>query len=362
MRKTTTPLCLTTALALSLGGCALFPGGSSEPSIRVSSTLPMGPQALASFEIGRLALRDGNYAAAIAAFSDAREEPEVMAASLNGMGVAYAELGRPDLAERYFRQAMRAAPDDSRFEANLAKLLESQAAPLLPEPTPRLAAHEGPSEPSPEVRVSHPRITVAPTLRIAVAEPTSQLARVSPNEVRLTMRTPADIEPLVERLAVVDENSVDPVAQPSDVQLETGKTVTVLATQTNASAKGGWFKADHSSKPSRAKAPAVQIVQATASLTLCEQPEQERFSPEMDEISNAGSSFAGLVSGGWGASRPSLTASLLDELDQTASSVDDAPEGSPQVVHGYPGAGMINSGMMGDDLLAQASFAMPMSY
>lgn len=108
-----------------LGGCALLGLGPRQPQITAQSTLPMGADAFVRFEQGRAALDAGLNAEAIAAFSEARLEPELLASSLNGMAVAYARLGRPDLAERYFTQAVAAAPEDARFMANLARLQDS---------------------------------------------------------------------------------------------------------------------------------------------------------------------------------------------------------------------------------------------
>lgn len=107
------------ALVPALGGCALLGIGRSEPRVSAVSTLPMDADAYIRFEEGRAALDSGQNAAAIAAFSEARLEPALLGPALNGMGVAWARLGRVDLAERYFRQAVTAAPGDERFAANL---------------------------------------------------------------------------------------------------------------------------------------------------------------------------------------------------------------------------------------------------
>ncbi|WAT16704.1 tetratricopeptide repeat protein [Aurantiacibacter sp. MUD11] len=122
MHKVLMRSCLLAVVATGLNGCALLGIGKSEPRIQAMSTIPQDDQAFHQFEVGRLALDRGNFAEAIAAFSSARVEPSLLGPSLNGMGVAYAQLGREDLAERYFREAVRAAPTDERFAANLLRL------------------------------------------------------------------------------------------------------------------------------------------------------------------------------------------------------------------------------------------------
>ncbi len=71
---------------------------------------------------GRKALDERNYVAAVTAFRSVRSSPEHAAEASNGLGVAYAGIGRSDLAERYFRDAMMLAPHDRRFRQNLARV------------------------------------------------------------------------------------------------------------------------------------------------------------------------------------------------------------------------------------------------
>ena len=116
------PLILVLALATPLlGGCQSLFG--SKLSIRpAGSMVPEGEAAgyaAVQVEIGRKALGDGQLGAAIAAFRNARLYPDQAAEATNGLAVAYSQLGRPDLAERYFREAVALAPRDRRFQANL---------------------------------------------------------------------------------------------------------------------------------------------------------------------------------------------------------------------------------------------------
>jgi tetratricopeptide (TPR) repeat protein len=71
---------------------------------------------------GRGQLRAGNVSAAVASFRIALLDPATRAEASNGLGVAYAKLGRQDLAERYFQGAMMAEPTNSKYVANLLRL------------------------------------------------------------------------------------------------------------------------------------------------------------------------------------------------------------------------------------------------
>lgn len=135
---------LVMGMAAMLSSCAWLGIGQHEPRIQALSTVPTTDEALVEFELGRLALDGGNYAEAIACFSAARIEPGLLASSLNGMGVAYARLGREDLAERYFREAAAAAPGDQRYAANLLRLQQSVAAGQRRELMARLSSRDVP--------------------------------------------------------------------------------------------------------------------------------------------------------------------------------------------------------------------------
>ncbi len=77
---------------------------------------------------GRSALEQRNYAAAIMAFREASVEAGLRPAALNGLGVAYAGIGREDLAETYFRRAINLDPSNTKYDDNLARLYRVQLA------------------------------------------------------------------------------------------------------------------------------------------------------------------------------------------------------------------------------------------
>ena len=113
------------ALATSLGGCKSFVQAfdfsrhSSEPQYAI------GP---ADLEEGRKHLREGNVGNALAPLHRAALNRETSGEALNALGVAYAKLGRADLAERYFIAATRIDAGNERFAANLARFYRSDLA------------------------------------------------------------------------------------------------------------------------------------------------------------------------------------------------------------------------------------------
>jgi tetratricopeptide (TPR) repeat protein len=73
-------------------------------------------------EAGRNHLLRQRPAQAVNAFRQASRDPALAGEAFNGMGVAYAKMGRPDLARRYFDLAVAADPHDARYQRNLARL------------------------------------------------------------------------------------------------------------------------------------------------------------------------------------------------------------------------------------------------
>ncbi|WP_373693880.1 tetratricopeptide repeat protein [Parafrankia sp. BMG5.11] len=136
------------ALALALSGCAsLFGSGRVGPIAqspeKMAVTLAL--ESTENTDVGRAHLAAGNPGLAIEAFQKAMGNGEPVAAATNGMAVAYARIGRPDLALRFFRQASAAEPENPKYAANMMKLLSSPAAPVqaLPLDRPAAVAAEG---------------------------------------------------------------------------------------------------------------------------------------------------------------------------------------------------------------------------
>lgn len=79
-------------------------------------------------ELGLAALRTGSPGNAIYHFERAVLDPVNAPDAYNGMGVAYAQLGRADLAERFFNVAIMMKPSDARFSRNLERLYQADEA------------------------------------------------------------------------------------------------------------------------------------------------------------------------------------------------------------------------------------------
>lgn len=112
--------------ATALAGCQSFNDFFAFKQKRVeqpvSTASVFGSEEL---EQGRMALKAGYPARAIEQFRLAALNEEVAPDAFNGMAVAYARLGRADLAERYFKTAMTLDSSNVRFAANLANFYDS---------------------------------------------------------------------------------------------------------------------------------------------------------------------------------------------------------------------------------------------
>jgi tetratricopeptide (TPR) repeat protein len=156
-----------------LGGCQSLFGariGKFEPRSPVVPQAwgPVGSPAAALAD-GRRQLATGQYGLAISRFREAAVKADNAAAAHNGLGVAYAQLGRADLARRYFLAAIAEAPSDPRYVANLERLVAS---------TRIVAAEASPSPLSPRARLPA-------GVRLVEVGTDAQLVRMSSREVRL---------------------------------------------------------------------------------------------------------------------------------------------------------------------------------
>jgi len=139
-----------------------------------------------STDAGRVALDGGRPGEAIEKFQKALATGEPLAPALNGMAVAYAWIERFDLAERFFREAISVDPVESRYQTNLAVLINAPA--LAPRRAEILAA---------------PAAAPAPETAAAVAPPAGGLQRVSRYEVRIVTGTTSYPAPLVAKQLAV---------------------------------------------------------------------------------------------------------------------------------------------------------------
>jgi len=200
---------LAVILAISLGGCqSMFGGGSY--TARSTAVDPANVDLSGYFaerlEAGKLHLRSNRPTQAITAFRQASYDPAYSGDAYNGMGVAYAQIGRADLAKRYFGMAVAAAPADERFVRNLARLESQGAASEI-----QLAAQDQQREP---VVAAEDKQAAAPAQQAAAPVP---LLRVSDREVQIHAGgTPARPEVRVTRGRSVASQSDLPATRATD--------------------------------------------------------------------------------------------------------------------------------------------------
>lgn len=125
--KTATRIATVALAAAALSGCQSISDffafkGKDRSQAPTATAAVFGSEEL---EQGRLALKAGYPARAIELFRLAALNEEVAPDAFNGLGVAYAKLGRADLAERYFKTALTLDSSNPRYAANLARFYES---------------------------------------------------------------------------------------------------------------------------------------------------------------------------------------------------------------------------------------------
>jgi hypothetical protein len=123
MRQLAKLACMFAGTAM-LGGCQSFPLTSwmfkgARPQ---AQTTELAGNSVGSLEEGKELLREGNISAAVASLRVARLDRARFGEASNALAIAYARLGRADLADRYFREAILAEPENDKYAANLLRL------------------------------------------------------------------------------------------------------------------------------------------------------------------------------------------------------------------------------------------------
>lgn len=113
--------------AVALSGCQIADKpGLSRTGKRQEQRLAAAASTVET-DMGRAHLAAQRNGLAIEAFNRALVFGEAPAPALNGLGVAYARMGRVDLAYRFFSQAASADPESAVYARNLATLTSSAA-------------------------------------------------------------------------------------------------------------------------------------------------------------------------------------------------------------------------------------------
>jgi len=124
MKKVTRLFAMMSA-ATALGGCQSVPllgWMSKERPAAAAKRNALVENKAGALEEGKTHLRSGNISAAVASFRIALLDPAARGEANNGLAVAYAKLGRADIADRYFRAAIESDPENPKFAANLLRL------------------------------------------------------------------------------------------------------------------------------------------------------------------------------------------------------------------------------------------------
>lgn len=198
VRKVKTLIALAVATP-ALCGCQSFLGGAFAAKTPRATSQEQVWEAFAEAELesGRRALDDGRLAEAVASFRIAGHLPAQAASASNGLAVAYARLGRADLAERYFRQAIALAPRDTRYQANLERFYQRNPIALPKAVAATASAERGAAAvavaPAGASAAADAPVTVGVPGAVTVSRPSTRLVRVSANEVRLSAPAEAAI-------------------------------------------------------------------------------------------------------------------------------------------------------------------------
>ncbi|MEZ5681359.1 MAG: tetratricopeptide repeat protein [Erythrobacter sp.] len=198
MEKRTLNFATVAIAAVMVAGCQSSPLAGWTFKKQDSGRMAANPtvDGLIVMEEGRQYLRQGNISKAVASFQLARLDKSTAAAANNGLAVAYAKLGRPDLAERYFRTAAMLDPAETKYVANLLRLQGNVMLAHRADTVRQLAM----AGPAPEA-TSAPRGDAAP------------VHRVSHGEFRITTAEPAGVPAMT---IEARQAAVKPLAEPTE--------------------------------------------------------------------------------------------------------------------------------------------------
>ena len=206
MRDIYPKLAMAAAAAFSLSGCgtiqSIFGAQSARmPELKMSAPADVETAVAQATQEGRGHLDRGETGLAIEAFRRALSFGAPSAAALNGMGVAFARLGRYELARRYFSEASALDPSDERYAANLAHLNRSPAFAMR---------HDGDIAAAVTGASTHKTERAVPAL--ASAQPqTGRLTRLSEREY--SVRTVAPMQAPLIRSASVASSQFKPLVR-----------------------------------------------------------------------------------------------------------------------------------------------------
>jgi len=194
------------AAGISTSGCTAIFGhkqAKADAGQEVDVAAIYSEYASEQLELGRSLMRAGAYSSAIEPLRKASRDRGSAPAALNAMGVAYAKIGRNEVAGRFFRQALLLDPENKAFAGNLLRLKSSPnsepaqqdvalaVAEVKPANTSMRQASNDESSPAErEVVVLDQKSSITPAFGrdVVTSTGTGQLARVSEYEVHIGKR------------------------------------------------------------------------------------------------------------------------------------------------------------------------------
>lgn len=185
MQRQLVRMALTIALVSPLGGCQFI--NSLHLSHRSASPQPALARDQYYTGKGQDLLRSGQPGGAAEAFNLALATGEDPAPAYNGLGVAFARMGRPDLAYRFFNKAVTSDPGNLAYAGNLDRLVKSPEFTLDMVPASQATAPSA----TPDVSGSPPsRVAGASNDDHPAGDPQGRLRRTGPGQVSLTTLPP----------------------------------------------------------------------------------------------------------------------------------------------------------------------------
>ncbi len=199
------------ALLVSLGGCQFLgklnlARSGSQDEQQAGKVKRAMPSSLAE---GREHLRTNRNGLAIDAFNLALVRGEDPAAAFNGLGVAYARVGRNDLAYRFFKKANASDPDNPVYASNLIRLVDS----------PAFALNQIDRAPTAPPARAAERLVTASAAAAAPRAP-GKLYREGRGQISLTTRSDSTSTAPDQRSAAMTQVAARPIAKPAVAVVE----------------------------------------------------------------------------------------------------------------------------------------------
>jgi tetratricopeptide (TPR) repeat protein len=213
---------------LLLSGCGILGiGGHHSAGLELDRQTELATaEAVAEIhlDVGRENLREGNLATAARYLREAQLHPTTRAEATNALGVVYIRLGRLDVAQRYFADAVELEPENARYMTNLARIERdvsfaelramdrSQEATQVAESTPAIPAIAAPVDAGPVEVARANRVRQPSVIHIT----TTASEHAAPN-MQLVERRPV--------IQVVDRSAAEPQAENSYTKVSQAKIV-----------------------------------------------------------------------------------------------------------------------------------------